>query len=313
MPNAFRVGILSVAAGCALLASLKSSHAQLKVDVDLTLVSATVVDPDHRPVTNLEPQNFQLWEDKVEQKIEYFAREEVPVSVGIVFDVSGSMDGNVDRAREAVTAFLKTGAPRDEYFLIEFASEPQMTAGFTEDIATLQSRLALRTARGATAMYDALYLAIEKLKRATNARKALLLITDGEDNHSRYSASDVKELLKEQDIQIYAIGTGGFEFAKGQGGRAAIEELSEITGGRAFFPWSPSGLDEICEEIGTMLKSQFVLGYRSTNSNADGRWRTIRVKVIPPSGGRRLNVKARSGYYAPLESFNNLKRNGEFK
>jgi Ca-activated chloride channel family protein len=146
-------------------------------------------------------------------------------------------------------------------------------------------------------MYDAVYLALEKLKHAANSRRALLLITDGEDNHSRYSASSVKELIKEQDVQIYAIGTGGFEFERGRPGQTVIEELTKMTGGRAFFPMLTNELDDVCRKIGTLLKGQYVLGYRSTNERQDGRWRRIQVKLSPSADTPHLHIRARAGYY----------------
>src|SRR6266702_1133026 len=275
----------------------------IKVDVDLTLVNATVTDPQSRVVTGLEREHFQLWEDKVEQKIEYFSSEDVPLSLGIVFDVSGSMKDKLSAARDAAVTFLKTGNPDDEYFLVEFSNRPEVASDFTTDVSKLQSKLIFTPAKGMTAMYDAVYVGLEKLKAGSNPKKALLLITDGEDNRSRYTFQNVKEFVKEQDVQIYAIGIvdqWNSQLGAGHTGRAMIEELSDLTGGRSFFPDSVYELEDICTKIAVELKNQYVIGYHSTNAAKDGKWRKLRLKINPPKGIQHLNVRSKSGYYAPM-------------
>jgi Ca-activated chloride channel family protein len=274
----------------------------LKIDVDLVLVNATVSDNLNRYVSGLESEHFQIWEDKLEQKIEYFSAEDVPVSVGVIFDVSGSMKDKINTAREAAATFLKSGNPDDEYFLVGFANRPELMAGFTTDITRLQSKLIMTPAKGMTAMYDAVYLGLEQLKEGTNPKKALLLVTDGEDNRSRYTFQNVKEFVKEQDVQIYGIGIvddWNSQLGAGKTGRAMIEELAELTGGGSFFPDSVYELEDICTKIAVELKNQYVIGYRSTNEAKDGKWRKLRLKVNPPKGIRSLNVRAKQGYYAP--------------
>ncbi len=274
----------------------------LKVDVDLVLVNATVTDQLNRYVSGLEQDHFQVWEDRVEQKIDYFSAEDVPISIGIIFDVSGSMKDKITTAHNAATTFLKTGNPEDEYFLIEFASSPKVASDFTTDVTKLQNKLLFTPAKGMTALYDSVYLGLEKLKEGTNPKKAILLITDGEDNHSRYTFSQVKEFVKEQDVQIYGIGIvddWNSQLGAGRTGRALIEELTELTGGRAFFPDSVYELEDICTKIAVELKNQYVIGYRSTNGAKDGKWRKLRVKVNPPKGIQRLGVRFKQGYYAP--------------
>src|SRR5262249_21618998 len=263
---------------------------------------ATVTDSLNRYVTSLEASHFQIWEDKVEQKIEYFSAEDVPISVGVIFDVSGSMKDKINTAREAAATFWKSGNPEDEYFLEIFANRPEVASDFTTDVSKLQSKLIVPPAKGMTAMYDSVYLGLEKLKEGTNPKKALLLITDGEDNRSRYTFQNVKEFVKEQDVQIYGIGIVddfNSQLGAGRTGRALIEELSELTGGQAMFPDSVYELEDICTKIAVELKNQYVLGYHSTNGAKDGKWRKLRVKVNPPKGIQRLNVRAKQGYYAP--------------
>lgn len=275
----------------------------LKVDVDLVLVNATVTDPQNRYVTGLGREHFQIWEDKIEQQIAYFSAEDVPVSLGLIFDISGSMKDKISTARDAAVTFLKTGNPDDEYFLVEFANRPEMAEDFTTDVSRLQNRLIFAPAKGMTAMYDSVYLGLEKLKEGSNPKKALLLITDGEDNRSRYTFSNVREFVKEQDVQIYGIGivdAFNSQLGAGRSGRAMIEELTDLTGGRAFFPSSVYDLEDICTKIAIELKNQYVIGYHSTNEAKDGKWRKLRVKVNPPKGLPHLNVRAKSGYYAPL-------------
>lgn len=280
----------------------KKAAQTLKIDVDLVLVNATVTDSLNRYVSGLEAPHFQIWEDKVEQKVEYFNAEDVPISVGVIFDVSGSMKDKIATARNAAATFLKTGNPEDEYFLVEFANRPEVAADFTTDVTKLQSKLLLAPAKGMTAMYDSVYLGLEKLKEGSNPKKALLLITDGEDNRSRYTFQNVKDFVKEQDVQIYGIGIvddWSSQLSAGHTGRAMIEELADTTGGRAFFPDSVYELEDICTKIAIELKNQYVIGYHSTNGAKDGKWRKLRLKINPPKGINHLNVRSKQGYYAP--------------
>lgn len=282
-------------------ASLSQSSQTLKVDVDLVLVTATVTDQLNRYVSGLEREHFQVWEDRLEQKIAYFSSEDVAISVGIILDVSGSMKDKISTARDAASTFLKTGNPEDENFLITFASSPTVATDFTTDTSKLQNRLLFTPAKGMTAMYDSVYLGLAKLREGSNPKKAILLITDGEDNHSRYTFSQVKEFVKEQDVQIYGIGIvddWNSQLGAGRTGRAMIEELSELTGGRSFFPDSVYELEDICAKIAVELKNQYVVGYHSTNEAKDGKWRKLRMKVNPPKGIQNLNIRYKTGYYA---------------
>jgi Ca-activated chloride channel family protein len=277
----------------------------LKVDVELVTVNATVTDAQNRVITGLDKEHFRVWEDKFEQKIEYFNAEDVPVSIGMVFDLSGSMKDKIATAREAAVTFLNSGNPQDEYFLVTFSNRPEVAEEFTTDIGKLRNRLVFEGTKGMTALYDAVYLGLEKLKDGTQPKKALLLITDGEDNRSRYTFANVREFVKEQDIQVYAIGiVGDFNSQLGSGrtGRALIEELSDLTGGHAFFPDSVYDLEDICSKIAVELKNQYVLGYKSTNETKDGKWRKIKVQVDGPKGVGRLNVRFKTGYYAAANS-----------
>lgn len=259
----------------------------LRVNVDLVMVNASVVDSDNRLVSDLEPKNFRIFEDKVEQSIEYFSSETAPVSLGIVFDSSHSMQKKLEFARSAAVRFLETGTPDDEYFLVEFASRPEVASDFTTDIRRLRDELSFKPAQGQTALYDAMYLGLAKLRHGQNPKKALLLITDGEDNYSRYTRSDIRQFLRESDVQIYVIDLG----------RALLSDLADMTGGHSYRA-SVDDLGDVCEKIAVELKSQYVLGYKSTNNRKDGKFRRILVKMLPPPGFPKLHVRTRRGYYA---------------
>jgi len=280
----------------ALLCSRRVSKSQdqtLKVDVNLVLVNATVSDLNGRLVAGLDRSNFRLTENGVEQKIEYFNVEDLPLSVGLVFDATGSMADKLSSARDAATAFLKTSNPHDEYFLIEFSDRPGLIEDFTTDVARLQKRLFSTSARGLTPLFDAVQMGLEKIKGARNTKKALLVITDGEDNNSRSTFSDIRESTRHQDVLIYAIG-----LVQSLIGQSTISDLVATSGGRAFFPNAASQLQDICTRIAIELKNQYLLGYRSTNQAKDGTWREIHLEVDPPKGLPALKVLAKTGYYA---------------
>jgi Ca-activated chloride channel family protein len=275
------------------------SDTSFKVALDVVLVPVTVTDRYNHPVEGLNSKDFQIWDDKVEQKIQYFSSEDTPVSVGLVLDMSGSMRAAFNAARTAASIFLKTGNPGDEYFLLEFSDSPRIAQNFTTDVNRLQDDMAFLGAQGYTAFLDAVYLALEQVRLGVNPRKALLMITDGEDNHSRYTLDEVKRMLKESDVQIYAVDLGFGRNSKIRDpGRKLLEELTQVTGGRVLFPNSVDELNDICAQVSLELKSQYVLGYVPSNTTADGKWRKLRVKVNPPVGITHLNVRARAGYYA---------------
>src|ERR1043166_749589 len=276
---------LTVVFGAGLVWAAQKS---LQVDVDLVMISVSVSDSENHRITDLKPQNFQIFEDKVEQEIRYFSSEAAPVSLGIVFDISHSMERKLDFAKDAAVRFLQTGTPDDQYFLVEFSTRAKLAEGFTSDIRRLSDRLSLTPAEGATALYDAVYLGLSELKSGQNPKKALLLITDGEDNHSRYSRADIREVVRESDVQIYVLDLG----------RALVGDLAEMTGGHSYHT-NVNDLEETCEKIALEMKNQYVIGYESTNSSKDGKFRKLRVRVTPPPGMSKLNVRARDGYYAP--------------
>jgi len=277
----------------------------IKIDVPLVLINVTVTDPMNRFVTGLYKENFQIKEDKVEQTITQFGAEDAPLSMGIVFDASGSMGYKMSKAREAVAQFFKTANPEDEFFLAQFNDRPQMATGFTNSLEEIQNELTFMQSGGRTALLDAIYLALNKMKEAKNAKKALLVISDGGDNSSRYGVKDIKSAVRESDVQLYAIGifdpdrgTRGAEYAYGP---YLLSELSEMTGGR-MFPvelYSLHELPDLAAKISVELRNQYIVGYRPSNTARDGSWRRIKVKLKPPKGLPQLYSYARSGYYAP--------------
>ena len=275
----------------------------LKVDVDLVLVPVTITDPMNRLVTGLDKENFTLFEGKDLQDIRHFSSEDAPVSLGVIFDMSGSMSSKIERAREAVIEFFKAANPQDEFFMITFADKPEEISDFTQSIEDIQGKLVYTVPKGRTALLDAIYLGVSKMRQAKYPKKALLVISDGGDNHSRYTEGEIKSVVKEADLLIYAIGIYDryMSTPEEQLGPALLSDLTELTGGRAFTIDNPNDLADVSTKIGIELRNQYVLGYRPKNPAHDGKWRKIKVKLVPPKGLPPLRVYAKTGYYAPTE------------
>ena len=277
-----------------------------KVDVNLALVNVAVTDPLNRLVTGLQKENFRIYEDGVEQEVVTMSSEDVPVSIGVVFDMSGSMSDKVDKARQAAVEFMRTANPLDQFFLVSFNDRAELTSGFTSSVEELQNRMMFTASRGRTALLDAVYLGLSQMRGAHNGKRALLIISDGGDNHSRYNENDVKNFLKEADCQLYAIGIYdpiGIRSRSSEelNGPSLLSEMTELTGGRVFPVGNLSELPDIAAKIGMELRNQYVLGYKPSNSQRNGIWRKIKVKLKPPKGLPPLNVYAKTGYYAPTQ------------
>ncbi len=275
----------------------------IRVDVELVLVNVTITDPYNRLVTGLERENFRIYEDKTEQEVAHFSSEDVPISIGVIFDMSGSMSNKVDKARQAALQFFRTANPQDEFLLVGFNDRAQLVSRFTNSVEELQTRLMYAGAKGRTALLDAIYLGLSQMKGARNAKKALLIISDGADNHSRYNESDIKNFVREADVQLYGIGIYdpfGYRGTQEEvSGPALLSELTEMTGGRAFGVANLNELPDIASKISMELRNQYVVGYRPSNHERDGKWRKIKVKLRPPKGLPPLSVYAKAGYYAP--------------
>src|ERR1700739_832325 len=276
----------------------------IRAEVDLALVNVTVTDPYNRLVTGLDPDNFRVFEDNIEQEIVSFSAEDVPISIGVIFDFSGSMANKVDKAREAALEFFKTANPQDEFFLVSFNERAELSSTFTNSVEDLQSRMMLTAPKGRTALLDAIYLGLSQMRGAHNAKRALLILSDGGDNHSRYNENDIKRLVREADTQLYAVGIFdplGYRSRTPEelNGPSLLSELTELTGGRAFDVANPNELADIAAKVGMELRNPYILGYHPSNKTHDARWRKIKVQLRTPKGLPPLSVYSKTGYYAP--------------
>jgi Ca-activated chloride channel family protein len=283
--------------------SLKTHTRPFKVDVDLVLVPVTITDPLNRLVTGLEKDNFALFEGDTKQDIRHFSSEDAPISLGVIFDLSGSMNDKIEKARDAVVEFFKTANPQDEFFMVTFADRPELLADFTQSVEEIQGKLVYSIPKGKTSLLDAIYLSLNKMKKAMHQKKALLIISDGGDNNSRYTENEIKSMVKEADVQIYAIGI--FDMAprtdEERLGPRLLADVTDVTGGRTFTIDNVNELADVASKIGIELRNQYVLGYRPRNPAHDGKWRKIKVKLNPPKGLPPLRVYNKTGYYAPRQ------------
>src|SRR3569833_27808 len=276
----------------------------IRSDVDVVLVPVTVTDPMNRFVTGLDQDAFEINEDKVKQIIFSFGSEDAPLSVGIVFDTSASMGNKLERSRLSVAEFFKTANPEDEAFLVEFNDRPQLVVPLTHNLEDIQNRLTFTQSKGRTALLDGVYLALQTMKKARNPRKALIVISDGGDNSSRYTATEVRNLVRAADVQIYGIGIYESGAARGRtpeelSGPEMLRDLSEPTGGRHFVVDNLADLPDVAAKIGIELRNQYVVGYSPSNEARDGKYRKIQVKIIQPRGLPTLHAFWRTGRFAP--------------
>lgn len=282
---------------------LKTHTKPMRVDVDLVLIPATITDTLNRLVTGLERDNFELFENGQKQEIRHFSSEDAPLSLGVIFDTSGSMSNKIEKSREAVVEFFRTANPEDEFFMVAFSERPELVSDFTSSVEDIQGKLVTVNPRGRTALLDAIYMGLNKMRHAHQQKKALLVISDGGDNHSRYTESEIKSLVKEADVQMYAIGI--FDSTprteEERMGPTMLAGLTDVTGGRTFTIDNPNELADVATKIGVELRNQYVLGYRPKNPVHDGKWRKVKVKLNPPKGLPPLHVYAKTGYYAPTE------------
>ena len=286
--------------------AITDRRANIRVDSTLVQINVTVTTPLNQVVTGMEKEHFRLFEDKVEQKIVSFTSEEAPLSVGLVFDISGSMGNKLAKSRQAAKEFFKSANPQDEFFLVQFNERPELVTAWTRNTEDIINRLAFTQAKGRTALLDGLYLAMNEMKKAHNPRKAVLVLSDGGDNSSRYTESEIKNLVREADVQMYAMGI--FEMIGGRGrspeemsGPGMLTELAEQTGGRHFPIDNISELPDVAAKIGVELRSQYMIGYTPANLNKDGKYRRVEVKLAQPRGLPPLRAYYRTGYYAPTQ------------
>jgi Ca-activated chloride channel family protein len=290
-----------------------------RADSTLVLVPVSVTDPSNRYVLGLAKEDFTLLEDGVEQKVTHFSNEDAPLSIGLLVDTSGSMGAKLDTSRRATEEFLKTLNKADESFLIEFSDKAQLAVPLTSDAGAIESAMTSATSGGLTALLDAVNMGLQEMKRARNPRKALLIISDGGDNNSKYTSSQISDLVREADVQIYAMGVfePSLSFGLGSGlspgmtaGRLGTAELdgprllsaiADQTGGRALAASNLRELPGIAGRIGIELRNQYVLAYSPQNPSRDGKYRKIEIKLQQPKTLPALKARWRLGYYAPSE------------
>ncbi len=273
----------------------------VKVKTDLVTLTLTVTDLYGRYVSGLNKNAFTVTDNNQEQEIQFFSDSDAPVSVGILFDVSGSMSGEkILKAQHALSRFIMTSHPSDEYFLIAFNSRAQLLLDRTRDGDAVLRKLTMVQPKSDTALYDAVYLGVERVTRGSHQKRALLIISDGQDNASRYNFGEVRRLMKESDVVAYSVGIMDRtdSGALGMQGQAFLEEISAVSGGKAFYPQTDVEMDEIFERIALELRHQYSLGYIPKDFQPNGKWRKVKVKVKPPRGLPRLTVRGREGYYA---------------
>lgn len=281
-------------------------RASIRVDTSLVLIPVTVTDPLSRPVTGLEKEHFRVFEDKVEQDISQFASDDAPLAVGLVFDVSGSMGDKLRKSRQAAAQFFRAANPEDEFFLVEFNERPRLTAPLTSNVEEIQNRLTFSQSKGRTALLDAVYLALQEMKKSRKPRKALLILSDGGDNSSRYTASEVRTLVRESDSLIYAIGIFESSSARGRtaeelSGPGLLSSMAEQTGGRHFPVDNINELPDVAAKIGIELRNRYILGYAPKNPQRDGKYRRVQVRIVQPRGLPSLRAAWRMGYFAPID------------
>jgi Ca-activated chloride channel homolog len=276
----------------------------LRVDVDLVLVPVSVTDTMNRPMVGLEKQNFQLYENDEQQEIRFFSAEDSPISVGLILDLSKSMDNKFVTERTAVEEFFNNANPRDDYFVITFSDSPKLLTSSTQSIDDIEQKLAANIPDGHTALLDAIYLAIARMHSARYSRRALLIISDGGDNHSRYGLKEIKSLAAEADVGIYAIGIFDsvvFRSFEEFMGKRWLGQITDVTGGRTVAAGELARVPEIAAALSREMRNQYVLGYRPRDPARDGKWRRIKVQVTPATGAEPAQTYYKKGYRAPAE------------
>jgi Ca-activated chloride channel family protein len=274
--------------------------ANLRVDTNLVLVPATVNDEFNRPIAGLEKENFRVFEDKVEQIIASFSSEDEPIALGFIFDTSGSMNGLLPQGRAGAMELLKQANPEDEFFLVEFNTRPYLVIPLSSDTREIGPEVMMTESKGSTALIDALFMGIHEIHKSKKTKKALVLISDGGENNSRYTPTEVMRVVRESDVLIYTVAIGAGHDADSQDGLRWMKGVSETSGAHIFYS-TPAELPDIATKIGIELRNRYVIGYTPREQKRDGRYHRIEVKVFPPRGLPKLAVHWRNGYYAPTQ------------
>ena len=270
-----------------------SRSSVIRADANRVFISATVTDTYGRPVEGLRKQHFRLLEDGVEQDMSDFFVEDGPISIGVVLDVSASIRNKLAETRQTIREFLGFSQPGDEFFLVTFSDQPELVHGFTTAPEDIEAEVAAVQPKGWTALYDAMVLAINHMKRASRSRRVLLVLTDGGDNNSRYSQSEVKTLIREANVRILSISV--------QGHTPILDKLAAESGGRAYQARKLEDLPEVAAAAGAEAHAQYVLGFNPATELRDGKYHTVKVEVVPPAADPGMHVSWRRGYYAPLQ------------
>ncbi|HXW93528.1 MAG TPA: VWA domain-containing protein [Terriglobales bacterium] len=277
----------------------------VRADVDLVLVPVVVTDAMNSPVLNLKKDDFAIDENDERQQIQFFSKEDAPISVGMILDFSKSMSNKFEAERAAVTEFFKNANPADDYFAIAISDRPHLIADSTQSIDDLEQKLAMAIPAGNTALLDAIYLGVTQMRFARYRRRALLIISDGGDNHSYYNERETKALAQEADVLMYSIGIFDnmpvpvFKTIEEKLGKRLLTGITELTGGRTVAADDRDKIPEIAAALSRELREQYLLAYRSTHPLHDGKWRKIRVQVIAPDGAQPLHVHYKKGYLTP--------------
>jgi Ca-activated chloride channel family protein len=284
--------------------SADGTSPDMRVTSNLVLIPVIVTDRLDHFVPGLAKEHFRVYEDKVEQTITHFASEDAPVSVGLVFDRSSSMVNKLNESRESVNQLLKAANPEDEFQLVTFSNRPEVVVKLTHDTAAVRNQLMQVQSHGRTALLDAIYVSMQEMRRAKNSRKALIIISDGGDNASRCTVSEIKNLAREADVQIFAIGIVDpigmpIQPFEDWNGPALLREIATQTGGRLFEVNDVNRLPEIAFKIGVALRNTYILGYAPVNLRRDGKYHRVQLKLTKPKGTARLRASWRLGYYAP--------------
>jgi Ca-activated chloride channel homolog len=282
--------------------SAEKQGSSIKVQVNLVVLHTTVLDDRGRFADGLKQENFRILEDKVEQKLSVFKREDVPVSMGLVIDNSGSMRDKRPRVNEAAITLVESSNPQDEAFVVNFNDDfyLDLDKDFTSSIPELKEALERIDSRGSTALYDAMIGSLDHLKKASKDKRVLLIITDGEDNTSRNSLEKAIREVQKTDTVIYTIGLLSQESKKSaKRAKKALEDIAKASGGLSYFPENVADVHNICLQVAHDIRNQYTLAYYPSNSRRDGTFRAVQVEVIPPHGRGKLIARTRNGYYAP--------------
>ncbi len=277
------------------------------VSVDLVVMHTSVYDKNGRFVGGLKKDSFKLYEDGVEQKISSFSQEDVPVSMGILLDLSGSMRNKIDQVNRAALAFIRASNPQDQVFLIGFNDQVELMQDYTSDIDEVSDALDNIMVTGGTALYDAIYLGVQKAHTGIKPKKAIVVITDGEDRDSYYKLDELVAKVQESDVQVFCVGFlnpvpdkglfGHWSKSVPEKARDALQRISEETGGKAFFPQKLAEINNIVSEIAYDLRNQYSIGYVSTNTAHDGSYRRVKI-VLDATSAANNHLRYRRGYTA---------------